>query len=151
MNQLIKLKTNSDNQINYLKMKKLLIIGVLLLSSISYSTNIATDAVGQEVPQAVGQDQKTKYEERKRWIEDRKYELFDLCDKLINMHDFPKTNIEAERDKLKLKVRMYIKDIKSVDYADDKKFEGIQKRLDSFESYFRAYPQKLREKENLKW
>jgi hypothetical protein len=128
-------------------MKKLLIIGVLLLSSLSYAANSATDTV----PQEVAKDQDSIYKARKTWVDDRKYELLALCDKLINMHDFPKTNIDAERDKLKLKLRMYVKEIRTVDYADDKKFEGIQKKFDHLESYFRSYPQKLREKENLKW
>lgn len=128
-------------------MKKALIICFLILSSFSYATNSADDTTNQEGVK----DQKTKYEERKKWIEDRKYGLLTLCDELVNMHDFPKTNIDAERDKLKLKLRMYVKDIKSVDYADDKKFEGIQRKFDSLESYFRSYPQKLREKENLRW
>lgn len=128
-------------------MKKLLIIGVLLLSSLSHATNSATAAL----PQEVVKDQKAKYEERKTWIEDKKYELLALCDQLINMQDFPKSNIEAERDKLKLKLRMYVKEIRSVDYADDKKFGGIQRKFDQLESYFRTYPPKLREKENLKW
>lgn len=126
-------------------MKKILIIGFLLLSSLSYSAKSAS------IQQEEGKDQKTKYKERKEWIEDRKYELLNLCDQLVNMHDFPKTNIEAERDKLKLKLRMYVKEIRDVDYADDKKFATIQKKMDGFESYFRAYPEKLREKENKKW
>jgi hypothetical protein len=128
-------------------MKKLLIIGVLLLSSLSYAANSATDTV----PQEVAKDQDSIYKARKTWVDDRKYELLTLCDKLINMHDFPKSNIEAERDKLKLKLRMYVKEIRTVDYANDKKFGGIQKKIDHLESYFRSYPQKLREKENLKW
>jgi hypothetical protein len=95
-------------------------------------------------------NQKNIYEERKDWIDDRKYGLFALCDKLINMRDFPKTNIESARDKLKLKVRMYMKDIQDVDYADDKKFEGIQKKMAGFESYFRSYTLQLKDRENLR-
>jgi len=128
-------------------MKKILIIAVLLLSSLSHSTNTATDAVPQ---QEVVKDQKTKYEERKAWIEDRKYALIALCDKLINTYDFPKINLESTRDKLKLKVRMYEKEIQDVDYADDKKFEGIQKRFESLEAYLRSYTLQLRDRQNLR-
>ena len=127
-------------------MKKLLIIGVLLLSSLSYTTNNAADAV----PQEVGKAQDSIYKARKTWIEDRKYVLIALCDKLINMYDFPKINIESTRDKLKLKVRMYEKDIQDVDYADDKKFEGIQKRFESLEAYLRSYTLQLRDRQNLR-
>lgn len=129
--------------------KRVLIIGVLFLSTLSYSTNSLCNAVNV-VTQNVEQekDQKAKYEERKDWIKDKKNELLTLCNELINMHDFPKTNIEAERDKLKLRLRMYVKDIKSTDYADDKKFTGIQKKFDNIESYFREYTLKLREREN---
>ncbi|MBP8156430.1 MAG: hypothetical protein KAX81_05330 [Leadbetterella sp.] len=127
-------------------MKRLLIIGVLLLSSLSYSTTTVTYKVSQEV----GKAQDSTYKARKTWIEDRKYALISLCDKLINTYDFPKANIESTRDKLKLKVRMYEKEIQDVDYTDDKKFEGIKRKFDSLESYFRTYPQKLREKENLR-
>lgn len=125
-------------------MKRILIICVLLLSGLSYATNYPTDALTQEQEK----DQKAKYEERKEWIKERKNQLLTLCNELINMHDFPKTNIEAERDKLKLRLRMYVKDIKSTDYADDKKFTGIQKKFESLESYFRDYTLKLREREN---
>lgn len=124
-------------------MKKLLIVGLLFFSSLSYSTNYATDGATQEVEK----DQKMKYDERKDWIENRKNELISLCNKLINMYDFPKTNVEKERDKVKLKVRMYVKEIKSIDYADDKKFEGIQKKFESLESYIKSCPQKIRERE----
>lgn len=127
-------------------MKRILMICVLLLSGLSYATNCATDAVTQEQEK----DQKSKYEERKEWIKERKNQLLTLCNELINMHDFPETNIEDERDKLKLRLRMYVKDIKSVDYADDKKFTGIQKKFESLESYFRDYTLKLRERENLR-
>lgn len=127
-------------------MKNLLIIGVLLLSSLSYSTN----TVAYKVSQEVGKVQDSTYKARKTWIEDKKYELHALCDKLINAYDFPKTNVEAEKDKMKLRVRMYVKEIKDVDYADDKKFAAIQKKFDYIESTFRSYPQKLREKENLR-
>jgi hypothetical protein len=123
-------------------MKKILIIGVLLLSSLSYAAN--------SIPQEVVKDQKTKYEERKTWIEDRKYALIALCDKLINTYDFPKLNIESTRDKLKLKVRMYEKEIQDVDYADDKKFEGIKKRFDSLEAYLRSYTIQLRDRQDLR-
>lgn len=125
-------------------MKRILIICVLLLSGLSYATNYPNDALTQEQEK----DQKAKYEERKEWIKERKNQLLTLCNELINMHDFPKTNIEAERDKLKLRLRMYVKDIKSTDYADDKKFTGIQKKFESLESYFRDYTLKLREREN---
>lgn len=130
--------------------KRVLIIGILFLSILSYSNNSVSYST--EVIQQVDQekDQKSKYEERKDWIKERKNGLFTLCNELINMSDFPNTNIEAERDKLKLKVRMYIKEIKSVDYADDKKFTGIQKKFDNLESHFRDYTVKLRERENLK-
>lgn len=127
-------------------MKRILIICVLILSGLSYATNYPTDAVTQEQEK----DQKSKYEGRKEWIKERKNQLLTLCNELINMHDFPETNIEAERDKLKLRLRMYVKDIKSVDYADDKKFTGIQKKFESLESYFRDYTLKLRERENLR-
>lgn len=66
------------------------------------------------------------------------------------MNDFPKTNIEAQRDKLKLRLRMYVKDIESVDYADDKQFAGIQKKFENMEAYFRDYTVKLRERETLR-
>lgn len=127
-------------------MKNLLIIGVLLLSSLSYSTNNVANKVSQEV----GKVQDSTYKARKTWIEDRKYEIIALCDKLINTYDFPKINIESTRDKLKLKVRMYEKDIQDVDYADDKKFEGIQKRFNSLEAYFRSYAIQLRDRQNLR-
>jgi hypothetical protein len=127
-------------------MKKLLIIGVLLLSSFGYATNYTTDTVTQEV----AKNQKSKYEERKAWIEERKYGLLALCDQLINTYDFPKNNIESTRDKLKLKVRMYEKDIQDVDYANDKKFEGIQKKFDNLEAYFRSYTLQLKDRENLR-
>ncbi|SHH02310.1 hypothetical protein SAMN05443549_11119 [Flavobacterium fluvii] len=128
-------------------MKRLLIIGVLLLSSLSYSANNSSVAVDQ----VAGKEQDSIYKARKTWIEERKYGLIALCNELITAYDFPKTNIEAERDKLKLKVRMYVKEINDVDYSDDKKFAGIQKKFDNIESTFRSYPQKLRERENLKW
>ncbi len=127
-------------------MKRLLIIGVLLLSSLSYSAN----NYSVKLDRVAGKEQDSIYKARKTWIEDKKYELLALCDKLINANDFPKTNIEKERDKLKLKLRMYVKEIQSVDFTDDKKFEGIQKKLVSMEYYFRGYPMKLRERENLK-
>lgn len=76
--------------------------------------------------------------------------MIQLINELVNMNDFPQINIENERDKQKLKIRMYVKDIKSVDYADDKKFAGIQKKFESMESYVKAQPQRLRERENLK-
>lgn len=99
-------------------MKKLLIIGVLLLSSLSYSTNTDTNAMSQEARK----DQDSIFKARKTWIEGRKYGLIVLCDQLINIYYFPKANIECTRDKLKLKVWMYEKDIQDVDYADDKIF-----------------------------
>jgi hypothetical protein len=128
-------------------MKKLLIIGVLLLSSLGYSaTNTATNAITQEA----GKDQDSIYKARKIWIEDRKYGLIALCDKLINTYDFPKMNIESTRDKLKLKVRMYEKEIQDVDYADDKKFAGIERKFAGLESYFRSYTLQLKDKQNLR-
>ena len=129
--------------------KRVLIIGVLFLSTLSYSTNYMSYSVmTQQVEQE--KDQKAKYEERKDWIEERKNGLLKLCNELINMNDFPKTNIEVQRDKLKLRLRMYVKDIKSVDYADDKQFAGIQKKFENMEAYFRDYTVKLREKETLR-
>ncbi|MES2240988.1 MAG: hypothetical protein V4497_12095 [Bacteroidota bacterium] len=131
--------------------KRFLIIGVLLLSSLGHSTThclSAIDGVTQEVKK--DQDSKSVYDERNEWIKTRKNELIALISELVNMNDFPKTNIENEKDKLKLKIRMYVKDIKDVDYADDKKFEGIKAKFDSLESYIRSTPARLRLRENMK-
>lgn len=131
--------------------KRVLIIGFFFLSTLSHSANYlscTTNVVIQYVEQE--KDQKTKYEERKDWINDRKNGLLTLCNELINMNDFPKTNIEAERDKLKIRLRMYVRDIKSVDYANDKQFAVIQKKFDNMEASFRDYTVKLRERENMK-
>ena len=125
---------------------KYLITSALLLTSLTYTTNYATAVE----PLAIVKAQKTKYEERKDWIEERKYGLLSLCDKLINSYDLPKTNIESTREKLKLKVRMYEKDIQDVDYANDKKFESIKRKFDEIEAYFQNYTQHLKDKAYLR-
>ncbi len=129
--------------------KRVLIIGFFFLSTLSYSAGFLSYTASMLI-ECQDQDQKTKYEERKDWINDRKNGLLTLCNELINMNDFPKTNIEAERDKLKIRLRMYVRDIKSVDYADDKQFAVIQKKFDNMEASFRDYTVKLRERENMR-
>ncbi len=126
---------------------RLVIVGSLMLTSLSYSANFTANVV----PQELTKDQDSIYKERKTWIGVRKSELFKLCDQLINSRDFPKTNIETQREKFKLKVRMYEKEIESADYANDKTFAGIQKKFDYMESSFRSTVVKLKEKEDLKW
>lgn len=132
--------------------KRILVIGFLYLSFLSHSAAGAAFNTSHRAAKSVEQekDQKAKYEERKDWIKERKNGLLTLCNELINMNDFPKTNIEAQRDKLKLRLRMYVKDIESVDYADDKQFAGIQKKFENMEAYFRDYTVKLRERETLR-
>ncbi len=129
--------------------KRILIIGILFLSSLGFAAKKEISKCKKIVLEKVDQDkdQKAKYEERKEWIKNRKNELFKLINKTINIYEFPNANIESERDKLKLKVRMYAKDIKSEDYSQDKKFERIQQRFDNLEKYIIDYAARLKERQ----
>lgn len=65
--------------------RRLLNIAVVLFSSLTYSNNDIAVAKTQKEPQE--QIDKSKYEERKEWIKNRKNSLIQLINELVNMND----------------------------------------------------------------
>lgn len=62
--------------------KRVLIIGFFFLSTLSYSAGFLSYTASMLI-ECQDQDQKTKYEERKDWINDRKNGLLTLCNELF--------------------------------------------------------------------